>query len=119
MMIILGQGGLHRGGLNFDAKLRRNSTDLEDMFIAHIGGMDTFARGLEIAHDLLTTSKIPEMKRLRYDSFNSTMGKKYEAGGLSLRELAELATSNQSLTPKSGKQEMIENIVNQRILLGI
>ncbi len=112
MLIILKNGGLHNGGLNFDAKRRRNSTDLEDLFIAHIGGMDTFALGLEIAQAMIDDGKIEEFRRQRYASFDSGDGAKFERGEFDLETLAKLSRSFKD-TKTSGKQEMLLNLVNQ------
>ena len=111
MLVFLNAGGLQGGGINFDAKLRRNSTDLEDLFLAHIGGADTFARALLIADKLLTDSPLTSMLSKRYQSFDSGNGKKFEEGKLNLQELYKLAKSNGKLALKSGKQELIENIL--------
>ena len=111
MLVFLKAGGLQGGGINFDAKLRRNSTDLEDLFLAHIGGADTFARALIIADKLLTDSPISEMLRKRYESFDSGNGKKFEDGKLNLDDLYKFAKNNGELPLKSGKQELIENII--------
>ena len=99
------------GVINFDAKLRRNSTDLEDLFLAHIGGADTFARALTIADKLLSDSPLSEMLKKRYESFDYGNGKKFENGELKLEDLYSLAKANGKLTLKSGKQELIENII--------
>ncbi len=114
MLVVLRQGGLE-GGLNFDAKARRESTDMEDLFIAHIGGMDAFARGLEVAHALLTESPWEQWRAERYASFDSGAGRAFEKGTLALAELAALAGSSE---PKqiSGKQERYENLLNQYLL---
>ena len=111
MLVFLNAGGLKGGGINFDAKLRRNSTDLEDLFLAHVGGADTFARALLVADKLLTDSPITEMLRKRYESFDSGNGKKFVDGKLKLEDLYKLAKSNGKLFLKSGKQELIENIL--------
>lgn len=113
MRIILGMGGFTTGGLNFDAKIRRNSTDMEDLFVAHIGGMDTFALGLEMAAKIQEDGKIDKMKSERYNSFDSGKGKEFEDGKLSLEDLAKLAHENGEPATISGKQELYENIVNQ------
>lgn len=113
MMIVLEAGGFVTGGLNFDAKVRRNSTDLEDLFLAHIGGMDTFARGLEVAAKLLEVSPLPAMRKNRYASFTSGEGLAYSEGKLTLEQLAALASKNENLPLISGKQELIENLINQ------
>ncbi len=113
MMVILAAGGFTKGGLNFDAKTRRNSTDLEDIFIAHIGGMDSFALGLEIAHAILSDSQIPAMKKKRYGSFDKGDGAAFEKGKLSLEDMRNLAITYGEPVMASGKQELLENIVNQ------
>ena len=115
MLVILQAGGLSGGGINFDAKTRRNSTDLEDIFYAHIGGMDAFARALLIANDILNESDYLALRKERYESFDSAEGRAFEAGQLGLPELAELAWQNGEPQPKSGKQELFENIINQYI----
>ena len=111
MLVFLKAGGLKGGGINFDAKLRRNSTDSEDLFLAHIGGADTFARALLIADKLLTDSPLSEMLKKRYESFDSGDGKKFEDGKLKLEDLYDLTKANGKLKLKSGKQELIENIL--------
>lgn len=116
MMVILQAGGLQGGGINFDAKTRRNSTDLEDLFHAHIGGMDVFARALIAANDILTKSPYLEMKNERYSSFNSGAGKEFEQGKLSLADLHKFAKKNPDLEQISGKQERYENLVNHYLL---
>ena len=113
MMIVLQAGGLVHGGLNFDAKVRRTSTDPEDLFLAHIGGMDAFARGLEIAAKLLEDSPLKDLKQRRYASFAEGDGLRFSQGQLTLAELANLAESHEGLPLISGKQEMLENIINQ------
>ncbi|ADY12735.1 xylose isomerase [Sphaerochaeta globosa] len=111
MLVILRNGGLGNGGLNFDAKRRRNSTDLEDLFIAHIGGMDSFALGLEVAQKILDDGVIDSFVKERYSSFDKGDGKKFEEGKLSLAELAELGR-NAKIEKKSGKQEYLNNLLN-------
>lgn len=111
MLVFLNAGGLQGGGINFDAKLRRNSTDLEDLFLAHIGGADTFARALLIADKLLSDSPLSSMLSKRYQSFDHGNGKKFEEGKLNLQDLYKLAKTNGKLALKSGKQELIENIL--------
>ena len=113
MMIVLRAGGFTTGGLNFDAKVRRNSTDLDDLFLAHIGGMDAFARGLELAAKLLEDSPFKDLLQKRYASFTEGEGLKFSQGKLTLAELAKLAAKNENLPLISGKQEMLENIINQ------
>jgi xylose isomerase len=116
MMIILESGGLQGGGINFDAKTRRNSTDLEDLFHAHIGGMDVFARALIAADEILTKSEYKSLKKERYSSFDSGVGKEFESGKLSLSDLYSYASENPDLVQKSGKQERFENLINRYIL---
>lgn len=113
MLVVLKMGGFTTGGLNFDAKTRRDSTDLEDLFIAHIGGMDSFARGLEIAHRILEEGVMPEMVKQRYASFDTGEGKKFEEGKSGLEELARLATAYGTEGSTSSKQELFENILNE------
>ncbi|MEK6476373.1 xylose isomerase [Catalinimonas sp. 4WD22] len=115
MMIVLQQGGIAPGGLNFDAKVRRTSSDLEDLFIAHIAGMDTFARGLLIAHDIMENSNFLKMKKERYASFDSGKGAEYEAGKLKLEDLRNLAEQNGEPKKTSGKIELYETIINNYI----
>jgi xylose isomerase len=112
MMQIIRNGGLGNGGSNFDAKLRRNSTDPEDIFIAHISGMDAMARALENAADLLENSPINKMVAERYASFNAGEGKKFEEGKMNLEDLVAYAKKNGEPKQTSGKQELYEAIVN-------
>ncbi len=112
MLQIIRNGGLGNGGSNFDAKLRRNSTDPEDIFIAHICGMDAMARALLNAAAIIEESPIPAMVKERYASFDEGMGKKFEEGKLSLEELVAYAKSNGEPRQISGKQELYETIVN-------
>ena len=113
MMIVLRAGGLAAGGLNFDARVRRNSTDAEDLFLAHIGGMDTFARALDVAARLLEESPLRGLNQHRYASFDEGDGLRFARGQLTLADLAALAGRHENLPLVSGKQEMIENIINQ------
>ncbi|MDJ0749459.1 MAG: xylose isomerase [Woeseiaceae bacterium] len=118
MMIVLEAGGLGSGGLNFDAKVRRESTDLEDMFIAHIGGMDAFARGLVIADGILSDPRHEKLRYGRYMSFHDGDGKRFENGELSLSDLRDLAARNGDPQQRAGKQELIENLINDYIVMG-
>ena len=111
MMQIIRNGGLGNGGSNFDAKLRRNSTDPEDIFIAHISGMDAMARALENAAEILEHSELPRMVKERYASFDSGKGKDFEDGKLSLEELVAYAKEHGEPAQISGKQELDETIV--------
>lgn len=115
MLVILQAGGFQGGGVNFDAKIRRNSTDLEDLFHAHIGGIDAFARALVTADAILQKSPYTLMRENRYASFDSGNGKAFENGELSLEDLAKLAIENGEPEQISGKQERFENIINQYI----
>ena len=103
------------GGINFDAKLRRNSTDMEDLFHAHIGAMDVFARSLLIADSVLTNSQYLELRKERYSSFDSGEGQKFEKGQLSLTDLHRYTLENGEPKQRSGKQELFENIINEHI----
>jgi xylose isomerase len=113
MLVILESGGIQGGGVNFDAKARRNSTDLEDIFYAHIGGMDTFARALLAANEILTNTPYQKMRADRYDSFNSEEGQLFEAGKLKLNDLKRIAQRIGEPTQRSGQQELYENLVNR------
>ena len=111
MLEIIRNGGLGNGGTNFDAKLRRNSTDQEDIFIAHISGMDAMARALENAVAILEESALPKMKKNRYASFDNGMGKDFENGKLSLEQVYEYGKKVEEPKQTSGKQELYETIV--------
>ena len=115
MLVFLKAGGLQGGGVNFDAKIRRNSTDMEDVFHAHIGGADTFARALLTADKIITSSAYDKLRTERYSSFDSGKGKEFEEGKLDFKALYEIAQQNGELTLQSGKQELFENIINQYI----
>ena len=115
MLVILEAGGLKGGGINFDAKIRRNSTDPEDLFHAHIGGMDAFARALIIADTVLQESEYKKLRKDRYASFDKAQGKEFEERKLSLEELRTYAIANGEPMMKSGKQEYMENIINRYI----
>ena len=111
MMQIIRNGGLGNGGSNFDAKIRRNSTDPEDIFLAHISGMDAMARALLNAAAILDESELPQMLRDRYASFDEGQGKAFEEGRLSLEDLVDYAKQNGEPRQISGKQELYETIV--------
>ena len=112
MMQIIRNDGFGNGGTNFDAKTRRNSTDLEDIFIAHIAGMDVMARALENAAAIIEQSPIPAMVKERYSSFDSGLGKKFEDGQMTLEEVYEYGKTVGEPKQTSGKQELYEAIVN-------
>ena len=115
MMEILQAGGIAPGGMNFDAKTRRSSTDLEDIFIAHISSMDTLARGLIIADKILNESDLLKMRKERYASYDSGDGARFEKGELGLTELRDLAAKHGEPEKISGKQELYESIISQYI----
>jgi xylose isomerase len=115
MLVILEAGGFKSGGVNFDAKTRRNSTDLEDIFYAHIGGMDTFARSLLIAQSIIDDGEYSRIRKDRYASFDSGKGKQFSQGKLSLEELRNLAHKTGEPKQLSGKQEYMENLISKFI----
>ncbi len=112
MLEIIQGGGFTDGGINFDAKTRRNSTDLEDIFIAHIGGMDLFARSLVIADKILNNSDYMAMRKTRYESFDTGKGAEFEGGKLKLEDLHSIAKKVGEPTQISGKQELFEQLIN-------
>ncbi|WP_210465348.1 xylose isomerase [Rufibacter roseolus] len=115
MLIFLEAGGLQGGGVNFDAKIRRNSTDPADLFYAHIGGADTFARALITADNILQNSDYLKIRKERYASFDSGKGKEFEQGKLSLEDLRDYAIEQGEPTLQSGRQEYLENLINRFI----
>lgn len=115
MLVILEAGGFKTGGVNFDAKTRRNSTDLDDIFIAHIAGMDAFARALLVAAGVLEKTGYKKMRTDRYASFDSGDGTAFEKGRLTLEDLRNLAVKFGEPKQISGKQELFESIINQMI----
>jgi xylose isomerase len=115
MLVILDGKGLQGGGVNFDAKIRRNSTDPADLFYAHIGGMDIFARALIIADSILQKSDYKKVRTDRYASFDSGKGKDFENGKLTLEDLRAHAIANGEPAVTSGKQEYLENLINNYI----
>jgi xylose isomerase len=115
MLVILESGGFKGGGINFDAKVRRNSTDSADLFYAHIGGMDAFARALIIADNVLQQSDYRKYRKERYASYDSGKGKSFEEGKLSLEDLREYALQEGEPAVKSGRQEYLENLINRFI----
>jgi len=112
MLEIIQAGGFTKGGINFDAKTRRNSTDLEDIFIAHISGMDVFARGLVVADRILNESDYLLRRKERYSSFDSGKGADFEAGKLTLTDLCQTALEMGEPLQISGKQELFEQLIN-------
>ena len=115
MLVLLEEGGLKSGGMNFDAKTRRNSTDLEDIFIGHINSMDTLARGLLIASNILKDPSYIKLKSNRYSSFDSGDGHSFENGRVNLEQLTELAQKITEPDQISGKQELYEMLINKHI----
>jgi len=113
LLVLLEAGGLQSGGVNFDAKTRRNSTDPEDLFHAHIGGMDVFARALLAAHAILEESPYRAWRSERYASYDHADGRAFEQGKLSLEDLAAIASRGGEPEQRSGRQEMFENLVNR------
>ncbi|MBA7516708.1 Xylose isomerase [subsurface metagenome] len=115
LLVIIPAGGFTTGGVNFDARRRRNSTDNEDLFIAHIAGMDAFARALLITNNILEKSDYLKLRKNRYASFDSGKGKAFEEGKIGLEELRKLAIKAGEPETISGKQELFESIINQYI----
>ncbi|HWZ16394.1 MAG TPA: xylose isomerase [Mucilaginibacter sp.] len=115
MLIILEAGGFQGGGINFDAKIRRNSTDSADLFYAHVGGMDVFARALIIADNILQKSEYKKLRSDRYASYDTGKGKAFEEGKLSLEDLRSYAIENGEPKTISGRQEYLENLINRFI----
>ena len=115
LLIILEAGGFKGGGINFDAKIRRNSTDPADLFYAHIGGMDVFARALITADAILQGSDYKKIRADRYASYDAGKGKDFEQGKLSLEDLRSIAVDAGEPATISGKQEFIENLINRYI----
>ena len=115
MLVIMQNGGIKGGGVNFDAKTRRNSTDLADIFYSHIGGIDTFSRALLITEKIINHTDFVNITNQRYSSFDTDKGKAFEEGILNLTDLHQIAHNNGELKPLSGKQELLENIINDCI----
>lgn len=115
MLIILKQGGLGSGGLNFDAKVRRSSHNPYDLFHAHIGGMDAFARGLVIAQKIIDDGILDEFVQNRYSSYESGIGEKMMSGKATLEEVEKWVQKQDAPVLQSGRQEMLENIINSYI----
>jgi xylose isomerase len=115
MMEVIKAGGFDKGGLNFDAKVRRGSFEPEDLFYSHIAGMDTFAKGLKIASKIIQDGKIDGFIEERYSSYNQGIGEKIVGNKVGLKELEEYALKNEHIENHSGRQELLESIVNQYI----
>ena len=115
MMVILKQGGIGRGGVNFDAKVRRGSFDPVDLFHAHIGGMDSFARGLKIAYQIQRDGILNDLIKDRYSSYRRGIGRKITSGTTNFDELERYILKQGEAEKRSGREEMIENIINSYI----
>jgi xylose isomerase len=115
MLILVEAGGLQGGGINFDAKRRRNSTDMEDLFHAHIGGMDAFARALVAAELILNHGEYRQIRASRYASFDTGAGAAFEGGGMTMNELRDYALAHGEPAIRSGRQEYLENLINRFI----
>ncbi len=115
MLVILRQKGIGKGGINFDAKVRRGSFDLVDLFHAHIGGMDSFARGLLIAQQILEDGKLEGFVKERYRSFNRGIGRKIMRGETSFEKLERYVHGRGEPEMRSGREEMLENLINTYI----
>src|SRR3954447_5065782 len=116
MLCLLGMGELTTGGVNFDAKVRRESFEPVDLFHAHIGGMDAFARGLKIAHAIITDGRLSGFVRERYKSWDSELGRRIESGNATLADLeAYILPKGEAAKNSSGRQEMLENLINDFI----
>lgn len=115
MKVVLEQGGLAPGGLNFDCKVRRESSDMEDLFISHVQAMDVLAHGLLNAAKILEAGELPKMVSDRYASFDSGIGKKFEDGEATLEDLAAYAATNGYPEQRSGKQELYESVLQRYI----
>ena len=113
MLVVLGMGGFTTGGLNFDAKRRRESHEPEDLFHAFIGGMDTYAHGLKVAAAIRADGSLAEAVQARYSSFDSEAGLKIERGEMSLEELEAMALEAGEPVLASARQEMLENLFNR------
>src|SRR5208337_2273641 len=116
MLSILNMGGFRTGGTNFDAKVRRESFEPNDLFYAHIGGMDAFARGLKIAAAIRKDGRLAEFVRQRYSSWDSGLGAKIESGKVDFKDLETYMRKQGDITPNtSGRQGFLENLINEFI----
>jgi xylose isomerase len=114
MLVILAQGGLAPGGVNFDAKVRRESFEPIDLFHAHVGGMDAFARGLKIASRIRADGALADFVKERYQSYDSGIGEKIESGSATFADLEKYMLEKGNAAPNaSGRQEMLENVINE------
>ena len=115
MVEVLKNGGIAPGGFNFDAKLRRGSFELDDLFLGYIAGMDTFAKGLLAANALIEDGRVDAFVKERYSSYNTGIGKSIIDGSVGFEELAAYALDNDQIINKSSKQEWLETVVNDVI----
>jgi xylose isomerase len=115
MLVVLRAGGLGEGGINFDARIRRNSIDTDDLFISHISGIDTFSRALIIAEKIINDGTIERFLRERYSSFDSGRGHDFERGRMTLDDLYRYAADAGDIVPVSGRQERLEQLINMFI----
>ncbi|MCE9532473.1 MAG: xylose isomerase, partial [Planctomycetes bacterium] len=116
MLVVLGQGGLGTGGLNFDAKVRRESFEPIDLFHAHIGGMDAFAQGLKIAAAIRKDGLLKDIVKTRYASWDTGVGAEIESGKANFETLEKyMLAKGEADKNVSGRQEMIENLINRYI----
>ena len=115
LLVIIQSGGFQGGGINFDAKTRRNSIDLNDMFYSHIGAIDLFAKGLLITEKILNDSEYSKLLKERYASFDKGKGKDFEDGKISMKDLYQHASKLKEPKLISGRQELFENIINRYI----
>jgi xylose isomerase len=116
MAVILGMGGFTTGGVNFDAKVRRESFEPVDLFYAHVGGMDTFARGLKTAHAIITDGRLSGFVKERYKSWDGELGRRVESGQATFADMeAYILPKGDAAKNTSGRQEMLENLINEFI----
>jgi xylose isomerase len=116
MLSVLKYGGFKTGGVNFDAKVRRESFEPVDLFYAHIGGMDAFARGLKIAAAIQKDGRLEKFVTQRYASWDTGIGKKIESGKATLKDIEAYILKQGEVTPNtSGRQEFLENLINEFI----
>jgi xylose isomerase len=113
MLAILNMGGFATGGTNFDAKVRRESFEPEDLFHAHIAGMDTFARGLKIAAAIRKDGRLADFVKKRYSSWDSGLGREIESGKVDFKKLEAYSLKNGEPKVESGRQEFLENLINE------
>jgi xylose isomerase len=116
MYEVIKMGGFTKGGLNFDAKVRRASFEPDDMFIAHIAGMDAFARGFKVAHQLITDGVLENFIQKRYESFSTGIGQDIVSGKVGFKDLEAYTIKNGEPKLSSGRQELLESVLNQYLI---